>query len=743
MTIFTGAKERRVLDLVKSCFSAVVLFLLAIPGLSATADTGERAEFVFCGNADNDLVRVAGQSGITVRRFDSPEQAVKAAPHGAGLLILADHYPGKTTDVPSNLFETAARKELRVYVEYPTSLPGMKVGQPKAMRLERVVVTSEAFGDSLKPMSIALINACHLVEIQAPNPLLVAAKVAGVHKAVFGLADTPTYPVLFEQPGGKVLVSTTKLSHFVTGRYLPQDAWVAIWRMVLAWLQPGRSVPELHWTATVRPSYSATEPLPPDAELRALSRAADWFVTSRILRHPDWPKRALDWALTYNTVRDMPGADWPLGDGSLGLVEGYSSTIRLDGSQPMRYTVRNDCMSEVAMALAFHAAINRDDASARVAGNLLDYIYFRSPLARGPRAHPDSPSYGLVGWSLDRLGKYYGDDNARAMLGVLATAELLDESRWNDAVARCLLANLRTTGIHGYRKPCVNEERLQRLGWKAFWSDDSVWYSPHYEGWLWACYLWAYDKTGFEPFLDKSKTAIRMLMEAYPDRWSWVIRSSQIERARALLPLAWLIRIEDTPEHRRWLRRVTTDLLAMQDESGAIRETLGGATQAVLSNAQYGTGEVAIIQQDGDSLCDLLYTNNFALIGLHEAAAVTGDPFYRKAEDKLARFLCRIQIRSKDHPELDGAWYRAFDFRRWEYWASNADWEWGAWCVESGWAAPWIAGTFALRRMKTSLWDLTSGVRITESVRRYRARMLPNWIDYDSSGVDSHSRNKP
>ena len=142
----------------------------------------------------------------------------------------------------------------------------------------------------------------------------------------------------------------------------------------------------------------------------------------------------------------------------------------------------------------------------------------------------------------------------------------------------------------------------------------------------------------------------------------------------------------------------------------------------------YGTGEVAIIQQNGDPLCDLLYTNNFALLGLHEAAAATGDPFYREAEDKLARFLCRVQIRSEDHPQLDGAWYRAFDFQRWEYWASNADWEWGAWCAESGWAAPWIAGTFALRRMQTSLWDLTADIRIAESVKRYRAEMLPDSV---------------
>ena len=113
------------------------------------------------------------------------------------------------------------------------------------------------------------------------------------------------------------------------------------------------------------------------------------------------------------------------------------------------------------------------------------------------------------------------------------------------------------------------------------------------------------------------------------------------------------------------------------------------------------------------------------MIGLHEAASATGDSFYADAEDKLADFFCRIQIRSQRHPELDGAWYRGFDFRRWEYWASNADWEWGAWCTESGWGTPWIASTLALRQTRTSLWDLLSRREIKPSLERLRARMLP------------------
>jgi hypothetical protein len=221
---------------------------------------------------------------------------------------------------------------------------------------------------------------------------------------------------------------------------------------------------------------------------------------------------------------------------------------------------------------------------------------------------------------------------------------------------------------------------------------------------------------------------MRMLMSAYPAKWDWCLRSGTIERSRLLLPLAWLVRVEDTPEHRRWLRQIAEDVVALQDPWGGVREVIGDGGQGIASNAAYGTSETSLIQTNGDPVCDTLYSCNFALIGLHEAAAATGDPFYAQAEEKLARFLCRIQIRTEKekHPELDGAWYRAFNSGRWEYWASNADWEWGPWCTETGWGQPWIAGTLALRQRQTSLWELVQKVDLRKHFDRLRPQMLPD-----------------
>jgi hypothetical protein len=697
----------------------------SLPGSEAAAVAAEPATWNIVSLRDNDLLQTLSACGGSCRRFDDARKAVESVQDGSAVLILADGYPDRLTAIDRETWDAALRKRLRLYIEYPSYLADMQAGAPRDTKYERVVVTSEIFGDSLRPMRIALLSNARYVPVDSPKAHLVIAKVAGVDTAVFGLEGASPAPLLFEHPCG-FLVATGALSHFIRGRYLPSDAWRTIWETILARLQPGARRVKLHWTPSVRPSYESAESLPAGYEAESVRRCADWIVRSRALRHPSWPQEALHRSLVYNTVRPIPDAGWQPGDGSFGVLEGLSSTIHRDGSQPMRYAVRNDCSTEVAMLLAFDASLNTRAENARRAARLIDYIFNTSGLASGPRSDPANPAYGLVGWALDHPVSYWGDDNARALLAVGAVAAISDEPRWNRLVARCILANLRTTGRTGFREQCVEDAALQSRGWKPYWNSQHVHYSPHMQSWIWACYLWAYQQNRFEPLLERSKAGLQATMQAYPARWDWILRSGTIERARLLLPLAWLVRVQDTAEHRQWLDTIAKDLIALQDESGALRETIGDGGPGIHSNAEFGTRETSLIQADGDPVCDLLYSCNFALIGLHEAALATGNTGYSQAEDRLAQFLARIQTRSERHPELDGAWYRALDFKRWEYWASSGDWEWGPWCLETGWSQPWIAGGLALRSSKSSLWDLLQKVDLKTDFETLRSQMLPN-----------------
>ena len=50
---------------------------------------------------------------------------------------------------------------------------------------------------------------------------MVLAKVAGLDRAEYGIDDVEKHPLLFEKDG--MLIATSKLTNFATGRYGPQE----------------------------------------------------------------------------------------------------------------------------------------------------------------------------------------------------------------------------------------------------------------------------------------------------------------------------------------------------------------------------------------------------------------------------------------------------------------------------------------------------------------------------------------
>ncbi|MHB0999175.1 MAG: hypothetical protein ACYC27_08005 [Armatimonadota bacterium] len=679
--------------------------------------------------SDNDIYTVLSKSGYRLNRHDSPERAIDHAKSGSGVLILADSYPDSQTVISPELYIKASQKKLRLYIEYPDYIPGYEVGKPVSTVWERTVVSSDAFGSSLEKLRILALQDCHYSPVKAADPMLVVGRVAGYDTAVYGLPENAS-PILFEVPGADILVSTTKLSNFVTGRYAPKEAWKTIWEIIIKWLDSGAR-PSIDWVPAVRPAYSTSDKLPADHERRAFNSNAKWFHESRLLISPSRRKEIDDCLLSGAEIISTPGPDAPVGDGSLGFLEGYASAIRWDGGQDQRAPLRDDCTVEAAMVLGLDWAINSNNRSRDVSSNLLDFVYFDSGMCKGGRGNPRHPAFGLIAWgdvSPVWLVANYGDDNARSILATIVSSAALDSTKWDVSVMRALLANLRTTGKLGFRTDRIDMPDLERNGWRVYQDSAPVSYAPHFESYLWACYLWAYNQTCYKPFLEKTETAIRMTMEAYPDQWRW---GDSIERARMLLCLAWLVRVDDTPEHRGWLRRVADDLLTTQDSCGALQERIndsggGGHYFAPQSNEAYGTSETPLIQQNGDPASDQLYTTGFALLGLHEGYAATGDPVLKEAEDKLADFLCRIQVRSEMYPYLSGAWFRAFDYKRWEYWASSGDAGWGAWSIESGWCNAWTGAVLGMRTQGTSVWDMTSKSRIAGTFRQVQKEMSQN-----------------
>jgi hypothetical protein len=716
---------------------AVALFLvlaashLLLARRSAAADDAPRptARLAFACAADNDIYRALGGAEAGVARFDTAEQAVAAAPEGGGVLILADGYPARRTPFAPGLLDRAAARKLRLYVEYPEAFPGLELGVTRGVKWERGVVASDALGKSLPPMRILGLHDCQFITTAAPEPILVLSRVAGFDTAVYGLPPE-RFPVLI-RPRPDVFVATTKLSDFVRGRYAPSAAWKDVWRQLLARLDPAGAPHALAVDSAVRPAFAKDAMLPPGAERAAAGRFAGWLLRSNLLVAPQRAAKLRKMQADGVESIGPPAKDEPTGDGSLGILEGYASNILPGGGQMRRIPIRADCQTESAAVLAMHSLSAGGDAkAAAVAKNLLDFTYVTSGMCKGGRGNPAHPAYGLIAWG-DVAPAWtvanYGDDNARVLLGTMLAAACLRSDAWDEAMLRGLLANLRTTGRLGFRTDRVDMPQLEQHGWRYYNDASPVNIALNFEAYPWACFLWAYHQTGHREFLEKARSAIRITMEGYPDKWRW---GDNMERARMLLPLAWLVRVEDTPEHRGWLMRIASDLIAIQEACGALPERLkgagGGHYVIPASNDAYGTTETPLIQQNGDTVSDQLYTAGFALLGLHEAAAATGDAKLRAAADKLAAYLVRIQVRSDDVAYVDGAWFRAFDYGKWDYWASSADIGWGAWSIEAGWCQAWTAVTLDLRARGTSFWELTEGSRIEDKMPSVQKLMAVN-----------------
>jgi hypothetical protein len=703
--------------------------LTLLLSIALAANHADAARFTFSCDAKSDLFLALQAGGADVARFGTPGEALDHAGENSALMVLADGYPDQTVAVDAKFYERAKQKGVHLYVEYPAMIPDVVVGKGQTTQWERTVVASEMFGESLPKLRILHAHNLRYLPIADEKPLLVIARVAGYDSAIYGIPKSAG-PLLVERDEGKTLIATTKLSQFVTGRFEPVADWRKLWVGILGRLDAGAKDVKLDYEPVVGPAMSANEALPADVERRTFDRAAVFYKNSRLLLAPE--RKALIHGLLTKGVEDvvMPGAGDPVGDGTLGILEGYSSGIAPDGSQLQRAVLRSDCNTESAMVLAMHARTGGDKASENIAKNLLDWVYFNSGICKGVRGDPTHPSFGHIAWgdvSPAWLVGNYGDDDARCILATIAASAAVKDERWNEHVLRSLLANLRTTGKFGFRGDRIDVPALEQYGWKHFQDAATVNYSPHFEAYLWACNLWAYARTKEPAFLEKTKTAIGMTMAAYPDKWRW---GDNIERSRMLLPLAWLVRVEDTAEHRQWIQTVAGDLLKNQVECGAIQEHYahagGGHFQIPKSNEAYGTGETPLIQANGDPACDQLYTTGFALLALREAVGATGDPKLREAEDKLAEFLCRVQVRSEKLPWLDGTWFRAFDFKKWDYWSSSADAGWGAWSVEAGWAQAWTAATLALRMERTTLWDFTAGSSIVSKVAAVKSDMGKN-----------------
>lgn len=285
-------------------------------------------------------------------------------------------------------------------------------------RLERAVVVSDKFGEGLNPMNILGINDCHVISTEASDPLMVVAKVAGLDSAVYGLEGVPAYPLLINND--ESFIALSKLSDFARGRFGPEAHWQALWAHIINKITlQDRQFSFDTWPRVVEPSFGAKETISRKDKINSVKKGVDWFEKGKFYIAKEWKEYWLKYQGDgTNPIGPPVPEEFQSGDGSEGLLEGHSSNIFFDGTQQYRYWIRADVQGEGAYALAAAANLLEDPDYNLPAENLIEFLY-RENLTTGPRSEPDSAAYGLIGWSNTHPFVYYGDDNARAILGVL------------------------------------------------------------------------------------------------------------------------------------------------------------------------------------------------------------------------------------------------------------------------------------------------------------------------------------
>ncbi len=655
---------------------------------------GKKLSAVFCARRENDLIDALHQSGYLPELTTNPSEAIARAETGMAVLILADEYPRRGTILTQEMIDAARAKQLKLYVEYPESVLSMPTGEAQTILYERLIAPDGFFG-AMDSGAILMLNGCWYRPYFTKKPgMLCLAKAAGYDRLAFGLPQdcVNVLDTLDEQ--GDAWIAVSSLSNFITGRYAPQQRWKTLWETLLA--QLGLKGIELTWKPHVGIAAQKEEPLESDALQKAYERNAAWLHDRMI-------------------TRESPTAS---------VLEGLESAIDCRGNQYARAVTRGDCMGEAAMELAYGWRATGDPNYKVTCRQLVEHVL------RGDdfRHHdPSSSMYGLNNWfSYGNI--FYGDDNARMLIGVMSARELLGDDRWDEDILRCILANLRTSNQDGLRLPRLEASSFKDgKTWMDYYHGEVKVVAPHYQSFLWATFLWAYALTGIDELLERSERAIAIVMERFPDKLHWQ-NSLTGEIARMILPLAFLQRVHPTEQHKAWLYQAVDAMLAYQEPCGAIRDAFGdlslGKYPPPQSNENYGTKEASLIQQNGDPATDLLYTTNWAFAGLWEAWLVLGDERVKDAYVRLRDFLLRIQVRSDKFPLLDGAWLRSFDYDKWEYWGSTADIGWSAWCVETGWVNAWIATVLMLEERGESLMKCESAEHFREIAPRMYEEMF-------------------
>jgi hypothetical protein len=661
-----------------------------------------------------DVAQVFEELGLTVDLV--AESGVgKLDPASSSLLwIVSATYPDPMEISAANLsmIEKFLEAGNGVFVEFTSNFPDARPAGPiRRADVARLFVTEADSNPYALPVG-AILDPHDAVclpfrETPAASAIVQIAKIAGVEKMDAKIPPKDLIPgvLLGERGPGHFAVAATSISEFTRRQYAPQEHWSRLIRdltltllpggarsRVLAnyiplqlhteprrWVPPGTPVclvvettsgatlslagqPNSAWKETAPGRYETQLPAPVPSEKRfnlhairgqaARTATAELRVEDRKAAY----RRALD-----NNLRWFEESGVLLrADGSLGVAEWISGPDiegnRIPFGKRQGYSPeRADCVFESALAYWLYGKVAASDQHKAVGRNMLfNVMDFQ-------RLSVNDSFYGLW-YTRGREGPVFQDDEAWAVMGSLAGYRYTQQPMF----------------LHRGRLVADSAAKVFAKGApREAEASDPAHPRPSDRGQMIAAWLYAYGVTGDRAFLTLALPALRDLMDSFP-KIAGGMPAHTGESTRFMLPLAFASVYSTDPSFPAALREQADYLVSRMAPCGAIQE------EGVYTGSKVQGGDLSLIHDSSEPISDQLYTTSFAAMNFWIAYKATGDQFYRENFFRVVDFLVRIQIDSRDRT-INGGWMRGFDYALWEYYGSNADQSWTAYCLETGW----------------------------------------------------------
>ena len=692
-----------------------------------------------------DIIEVFRELGIGCKSVGI-SSAVQLQPRDAGLLWIASaSYPQPSilTEALKSKISEFLQAGKGVFAEFVTNFPdGPECKTIYKTGVARLFVTNPLEVPNATPLGTILEehdSICLLASrAEALREVLAFGKVGGVQRVPPNYHAKDSWPGLLwgERDGGRFAVAMTSLSEYRRRQYAPVVHWerflrdlvlallpqpdrqqvlaryipVRVYTEPRAWVGPGttfKAVAETLQGVQVslagqdrrvlteadggRFETEMTAPPAGEARLevsvvrdghtrnastslrvadrqaayrRALERNIRWFERSGALIKPDGTRGVTEW---------ISGPD----------IEGH----RIAYATEQQFSPeRADCLFQSGLAFWLYGKLMGNPRYRQVGENMLKRIMDFQRLEKGDRG------YGL--WNTrGRGGEAFQDDVSWATVCSLAGYRYMQNPMFRDRGLISAEAELKAFGPDDrLRVPMYARGQGEQSSMTSKVNEH-----PHIGGCVLSAWLYAYGMTGQSIYLEQSLPFLRDMVVSFPHIERYEI-SKTCEASRFLLPLALACAYSDDAGFRAALKDQADYLRSHMAPCGAIQEA-GSNLGVSLEGADLG-----LTHDAHDTISDQLYCTSFAAMNFWIAYKATGDAAYREDFFRVTDYLIRIQAESQ-YPMVDGGWMRGFDYSLWEYYGSNADQFWTAYCMETGWCNAIIDIALALYLLDDSFFE--------------------------------------